>query len=488
MIVPATPTEPAPRPTTPLAARLTSLAVASALLMEFIDSTSLSTALPTLAKAFDADPVHLKLALTSYILALAVFVPISGWASERFGARRVFLAAMAVFLTGSVLCGFSTNLTQLVAFRILQGMGGAMMTPVARLIVVGSTPREQLIKAMGWFTMPALVGPLIGPPLAGLVLAVADWPWIFWLNVPVGLLGMAAVMKFVPDLSSTDPGRFDWSGFMLSAVAITGLVAVAETAGLDLVPLPAQLGLLLLATGCGLAYLHLARHKVRPILDLALLRYPTFRASVLGGSFVRLGIGATPFLMPLLLQVGLGWTPLQAGSVTLAGGLGVLCARPVAIVILRRIGFRASLILFVILSAALTAVPGLFSAGTPIPLIMVLLFLTGFCRSNQFIAANTIAYADIPNEKVAAASTLSAVTQQIGLALGVSFGGLMLGLTRGPGAEVTSETALRSDAFTLPFLAIGLITLMAVPVYLALDPKAGANLSGHGQSSSGDKP
>jgi predicted MFS family arabinose efflux permease len=192
--------------------------------------------------------------------------------------------------------------------------------------------------------------------------------------------------------------------------------------------------------------------------------------------------------MPLLLQVGLGWTPLQAGSVTLAGGLGVLCARPVAIVILRRIGFRASLILFVILSAALTAVPGLFSAATPIPLIMVLLFLAGFCRSNQFIAANTIAYADIPNEKVAAASTLSAVTQQIGLALGVSFGGLMLSLTRGLGAEVTSETALRSDAFTLPFLAIGLITLMAVPVYLALDPKAGANLSGHGQSSSGGRP
>jgi len=485
--VPAPPTEPAPPPTTPLAARLTSLAVASALMMEFIDSTSLSTALPTLAKAFDADPVHLKLALTSYILALAVFVPISGWASERFGARRVFLAAMAVFLTGSVLCGFSTSLPQLVAFRILQGMGGAMMTPVARLIVVGSTPREQLIKAMGWFTMPALIGPLIGPPLAGFVLAVADWPWIFWLNVPVGLLGMAAVMKLVPDLSSPDPGRFDWSGFGLSAIAITGLVGVAETAGLGLVPLPLQLGLLLLAVGCGLAYLHLARHKVRPILDLSLLRYPTFRASVLGGSFVRLGIGATPFLMPLLLQVALGWSPLQAGSVTLAGGLGVLCARPVAIVVLRRIGFRASLILFVILSAALTAIPALFSAGTPIPLIMVLLFLTGFCRSNQFIAANTIAYADIPNEKVAAASTLSAVTQQVGLALGVSFGGLMLGLTRGLGTNGASETALRPDAFALPFLAIGLVTLMAAPVYLALDPKAGANMSGHGQDSPGGK-
>jgi len=455
--------------------RLASIAVASALFMEFIDSTSLSTALPTLAEAFQVDPIHLKLALTSYILALAVFVPVSGWAAEKFGARRVFLVAMTVFLTGSVLCGFSKNLEQLVAFRVLQGMGGAMMTPVARLIVVGSTPRENLIRAMGWFTMPALIGPLIGPPLAGFVLSVADWPWIFWLNVPVGLLGMVAVSRFVGPMIMPDPGRFDWSGFFLSALAITGLVTVAETAGLDLFPWPLQILMLLIAVASGAAYMRLASRKARPILDLGLLRYPTFRASVLGGTFVRLGIGATPFLMPMLLQVGLGWTPLQAGSVTLAGGLGVLGARPFAAFLLRRIGFRASLTLFVLLVAALSAAPGFFTSGTPAAVIMALLFLAGFCRSNQFIAANTIAYADVPDRSVAAASTLSAVTQQIGLALGVSFGGLMLHLARGGGGDA----ALVPSDFTWPFVAVGLITLLAAPVYLALDPKAGANISGH---------
>lgn len=469
---PPKPVEPPPPGTT--GSRLASLAVASALFMEFIDSTSLSTALPTLAKAFDADPLHLKLALTSYILALAVFVPVSGWAAERFGARRVFLIAMTVFLAGSVLCGFSRSLEELVAFRILQGMGGAMMTPVARLIVVGSSPKEKLLKAMGWFTMPALVGPLIGPPLAGFVLSVADWPWIFWINVPVGLLGMAAVMRFVPRIRTPDPGRFDWSGFALSSVAITGVVAVAETAGVGLIPLPLQVVLLVVALACGWGYLRLARHKARPILDLGLLRHATFRASILGGTFVRLGVGAGPFLLPLLLQVGLGWTPLQAGSVTLAGGLGVLGARPVAAFVLRRVGFRAMLTGAVVFTAAFSAAPAFFTASTPAIVIMGLLFLAGFARANQMISANTIAFADIPADKTPAASTLQAVSQQVGLALGVSFGGLMLHLARGLG-----HGDLTPASFTLPYIALGAVTLLAGPVYLVLDPRAGANISGH---------
>ncbi len=468
-----------PKPAAPpgsTGSRLASLAVASALFMEFIDSTSLSTALPTLAREFNADPVHLKLALTSYILALAVFVPISGWAAEKFGARRVFLFAMAVFLAGSVLNGFATSLPQLVAFRIIQGMGGALMTPVARLIVVGSTPKEKLLTAMGWFTMPALVGPLIGPPLAGFVLSVADWPWIFWLNVPVGILGMIAVMRFVPHIRTPDPGRFDWSGFALAAAAITGVVAVAETSGIGLIPWPVQIALVLAALACGWGYLRLAATKARPILDLDLLRYPTFRASILGGTFVRLGVGAGPFLMPLLLQVALGWTPLQAGSVTLASGLGVLGARPFAAFVLKRVGFRAMLTGAVVFTGAFSAAPAFFTGSTPAVVIMILLFLAGFARANQMIPANTIAFSDIPADKVPAASTLQAVSQQVGLALGVSFGGLMLHLARdlGPGDGV-----LTPASFTLPYLALGAVTLLAGPVYLALDPRAGANISGH---------
>jgi len=461
------------QPEAPVAGtRLISLAVASALLMEFIDSTALSTALPTLARAFSVDPIHLKLALTSYILALAVFTPASGWAAERFGARRVFITAMVVFLIGSALCGLSRSLETLVASRIVQGIGGAMMTPVARLIVVGATPKEKLIRAMGWFTMPALIGPLIGPPLAGLVLSVADWPWIFYLNLPIGVLGMAAVMRFVPRSQPMDMGRFDWLGFLLSATAISGLVVVAETAGLSLLPAWGQLGILTAALGAGWLYLRKARVTARPILDLGLLKYRTFRASLLGGAFVRLGIGASPFLMPLLLQVALGWSPLKASMVTLGTGVGVLIARPFAAVGLKRFGFRTCLAVFVTLTALLTAAPGFFTPATPMLLMAGTLFLGGFARSNQFIAANTIAYADVPQAKVAAASTLSAVAQQVGLALGVSFGGLMLHLARGDGAHLTP------DRFTWPFVAIGVVTLLALPVYLRLDRDAGSAMSG----------
>jgi len=452
--------------------RIAYLAVASALFMEFIDSTALSTALPTLARAFHADPVHLKLALTSYILALAVFVPISGWAAERYQPRRVFLAAMVVFLIGSALCGFSSSLGELVAARIVQGAGGALMTPVARLIVVGSAPRNDLIRAMGWFTMPALAGPLIGPPLAGFVLSVADWPWIFFINIPVGLLGMLAVLRFVPRLPALDPGAFDWRGFAPSPATITGHGVVAEAGGLNLIPWWAQIGLVAASLACGWLYLRLARTKTRPILNLDLLRYPTFRASLLGGTLMRLGVGAGPFLMPLLLQVALGWTPLQAGSVTLAGGLGVFVSRPFAAPMLRRWGFRATLLALVALTAVLTAAPGFFRADPPAWLIMAFPGLSGLPRSSQFIATNTIAYADVPQEAIAQASTLSVVAQQVGLAMGVSFGGLMLHLARGEGG------ALTPDRFTLPYLAIGATTLLSALVYFRLDRNAGAAISG----------
>lgn len=469
--------EPSPTASpSPAASRLIALAVASALFMEFIDATALSTALPTLARAFAVDPIHLKLALTSYILALAVFTPVSGWAAERFGSRRVFLSAMIVFLLGSALCGLSRDLEALVASRIVQGLGGAMMTPVARLIVVGSTPRDKLIGAMGWFTMPALLGPLMGPPLAGLVLTFADWPWIFYLNLPVGVLGMIAVMRFVPAGDRQPEIRFDWSGFVLSAMALSGLVVVAETAGLGLLPLAAQLSILAAALLAGWAYLRQARRTARPILDLSLMRYHTYRASLLGGTFVRLGVGASPFLLPLLLQMALGWTPLHASLVTIASGGGVLVARPFAAWNLKRVGFRTALAVALVLTAILSAAPGFFTAATPVWVMIGLMTLGGFCRSNQFIAANTIAYADVPESSVAAASTLAAVAQQVGLALGVSFGGAMLHLARG------ADGALTPDRFTLPYVAVGAVTLLALPLYLALDKDAGASISGRGKS------
>ena len=449
-----------------------SLAAARALFMEFIDSTALSTALPTLARGFHSDPVHLKLALTSYIVALAVFAPASGWIADRFGARRVFLWAMATFLLGSALCGFSRTLPALVAARIVQGMGGAMMTPVGRLIVVASAPRSRLVSAMSWFTTPALLGPLLGPPLAGLILGFADWPWIVFVNLPVGVAGMAAVAAVVPKVRNAHPGRFDLAGFGLSVLAITALVVSSETAGLGLLPVPFQIAAGALSIGALVAYVLHARRTPRPLLQLSLFRYTTYRASLLGGTIVRLGLGASPFLLPLLLQVGLGWSALQAGLVSVSIGAGALMAKPLMPPLLRRVGFRTTLLCAVLLVALCTAAPATFRASVPVALILGILMLSGFFRAVQFTATNTLAYADVPPHLMSAASTLAAVTQQIGLSLGISVGGLALHLSRGDGGAMTPE------CFAGPFVAIGLLTLLALPVYTRLSPGAGAEISG----------
>jgi EmrB/QacA subfamily drug resistance transporter len=459
-------------PATPGLSRLAPIAIASALFMEFIDSTALSTALPTLARGFHVDPVHLKLALTSYLLALAVGAPAGGWIADRFGARRVFLWAMAVFLLGSVLCGVSHALPELVAARILQGCGGALMVPVGRLIIVGSTPKAELVSAMIWFTTPGLVGPLIGPPLAGFVLAVADWPWIFFINIPVGLLGMLAVGRLAPRIERPHPGRFDTLGFVLGGIAISALVVLAETAGISLLPLPAEIGLAAALLVSGWLFLRHVRRIPNPILDMNLLEHATFRASVVGGALMRLGVGATPFLTPLLLQVGLGWTPVQAGVLTIFMTMGALSARTFTRKVIASLGFRSVLLFSGLAAGVLSALPGLFRASTPVWLMAIILFVTGLARSTQFNSANTIAYADVPTEAVTRASTLATVAQQVSLSLGVSFGALMLTITR------SGAGALTPERFTFPFLMIGAMTLLAQPVYSSLRKDAGSEISG----------
>lgn len=455
-----------------IGARLAPLAVATATLMEFVDSTALSTALPTLARAFQSDPVHLKLALTSYLLALAVFAPASGWAADRFGARRVFVFAMMVFLVGSALCGMSQTLWQLVAARIVQGAGGAMMTPVGRAIVVGAAPREQLVSAMAWFTMPALIGPLIGPPIAGFILSFAEWRWIFYVNLPIGIAGIAAVLAFAPNLPPEDAGPFDGLGFVLTAVGVSALVVAGESLGVGLLSTPVEIAMAITAAVTLGFYVVHARKVAKPILQINLLSRTSVRASILGGSLVRLGLGATPFLMPLLFQVALGWTPAKAAAVTIATSAGVLACKPFTARLLRRFGFRRILLATLLGTALLTAVPALYSAATPVWFMVVTLFVGGLVRSMQFTSTNSMAYADVAKAEVSQASTLSTVAQQIAMSLGVSFGGLLLHMTRGADAVLTPEQ------FVIPFIVIGATTLLAIPVYLRLPANTGAAITG----------
>ena len=453
--------------------RLVPVAVGAALFMEFIDSTALSTALPTLSVALDADPLHLKLALTSYLLALAVGVPASAWTADRIGPRRVFIGAMLVFLLGSVLCGLSHDLPQLVGARLLQGLGGSMMTPVGRLIVVGSSPRERLVSAMTWFTTPALVGPLLGPPLAGLILARFSWPWIFFINLPVGAAAIWAVTRYVPKLRQPQPGRFDAGGFALSTVAIAGAVIVGEVAGLNLVPAWLQIAVAAATLLAALLYLRHARRTPVPVLDLAVFRHPTFARSMAGATLVRLGLGATPLLLPLLLQVGLGWSPARAGLFTVLTAAGALLTKAVVTRVLRRFGFRRVLVFSAVVTGVLTAAPAMLAFGVSPWALAPVVFLSGLVRSLQFSAANTLAYAETSRAEIGAASSLSTVVQQLGLSFGVSFGALALHLARGP-----SGGALTPDRFVVPFLLVGAASLAAVPIYLRLVPDAGADLGG----------
>lgn len=328
--------------------------------------------------------------------------------------------------------------------------------------------------AMALFSMAVMVGPAIGPTLGGYIVDNFHWSWIFFINVPVGVLGMVAVARFVPPLRPPDPGRFDGKGFALSVLAITALMGAAETVGIGLLPPPVQLATVALAVGASVAFVAHARRAERPVLDLGLLRHDTFRASLMGGTFLRLGLGATPFLLPLLFQVGLGWGPLETGLVTIGTGLGAMACKPVAPLMLRRFGFRSILILTNVLTAVLTALPATFRATTPVPLIVTVLVVGGFVRSLQFTSLNTVAYADIPGEAVTAASTLSVVTQQMGVSLGISFGGLMLHLARGG----DDTTPLTPERFILPFIAVGVVSMLAGPLYRRLSPDAGASIGG----------
>jgi EmrB/QacA subfamily drug resistance transporter len=438
--------------------------------MEFVDTTALSTALPTLARAFHEDPVRLKIALTSYILALAVGAPASGWVAERYGPRRVFAAAVCLFLAASVACGFASSTVALVAARSVQGLGGALMTPVARLILVRSTPKRDLVAAMAWFTTPALIGPLVGPPLAGLIVGTLGWRWIFFVNVPIGFIALAAAARFVPRLPAAAPTPFDREGVLLWGGVLAGLIGAPELCGVARAD-GRLVGIALAVAAASCLRLWLRRPPAAPLLDLTLLRLPAFRSGLLGGFIVRLGLGASPFLLPLLLQLGLGLSPMAAGLVSLGGGAGALAARPLAPRLLHHLGFRWTLITTAGFTGAMAAAPLGFGPRTPFAVMFLALFAGGAARALQFTASNTVAYADVTPARTAAATTLATVGQQVGLALGVSFGGLLLSLARVSALD-------RHDLFAGPFAAVGVVTLLSLLVYLPLSAYVGSELAG----------
>jgi len=453
-------------------ARLIPLVVASALFMDLMDTAAIATALPTMARELHVAPVDLKFALTAYMLTIAVLVPASGWFAGRFGVKRVFMVAMAVFTLGSACCALSDSLAQLVASRILQGIGGSMMTPVGRSIVVAVMPRAELVKAMALFTVPAIIAPLIGPPLAGLMLEYGSWRWIFLINLPIGLAGLLAVLLYVPRLPSLHAGGFDARGFLLMCVAVLAVMVLAETGGLA--GQPAALRITALAAAPLAFYLY-SRHALTakaPIIDLKLLRLDTLRVSLLSSMVQRMPVGATPFLLPLLLQAGMGMSPLAASQVMIAMAGGGLLARFAAPPALRRLGFRDTMLVFGALTAAGVALPIGFGIGTSIAAMMVAMAFTSFVRSIFFIPAMTLAYADVPERSVGHATVLFTVAQQVSLSLGISLAAWLLDLAATPGAALTPAD------FAWPFAVMAVIGALSLPAVWPLRTDAGDALRG----------
>src|SRR5690242_3004977 len=419
-----------PRIRTSSRTRTTAVIVACAMFMQNLDSTIIATALPTMAKAFGAEPVHMNVALTSYLLSLAVFIPASGWIADRYGARSVFRAAIAVFTVGSVLCGRADSLAFLVGARILQGIGGAMMVPVGRLVLLRTAAKQELVAAMAWLTVPALLGPVLGPPVGGFIVTYFNWRWIFDINVPIGVLGIVLVSIFVEDVREPPRGRFDVIGLVLCGLALSGLMFGLETAGRGVVARE----MTELMMGVGLAgvigyLLHAWRHPA-PLLDLSLMRLPCFGVAFSAMMLFRTGIGAIPFLLPMMLQVGFGESAVQSGLITFASSAGALVMKPAAQHALRLFGFRDTLIWNGVLSGFMLMACAAFRPTWPAAAIYFVLLVGGFLRSLQFTAYNTLAYGDVPRPQMSAATSLYTAGQQFAGTIGVSVGALSLELAR----------------------------------------------------------
>jgi EmrB/QacA subfamily drug resistance transporter len=452
--------------------RITPLILATSLFMENMDSTVIATSLAAIAADIGTDPISLKLALTAYLVALAIFIPISSWMADRFGARNVFRVAMLVFVLGSISCAFANSLTAFVGARFLQGMGGALMTPVARLVLVRSTPRHDLVNAMAWLTIPGLVGPIVGPPFGGFLTTYLSWHWIFLINVPIGILGIALVSRFLPETMRNAPRQIDFKGFALAGPAFA--LFAFGTSVISLPALPPLVGVLATALGIGLGYLY-ARHALstdNPLFDLRLLRFPFFRSAVVAGTFFRLGQGATPFLFPLMLQLSFGYTPFESGMITFASAIGAIVAKFMANGIFIRFGFRTSLVVSTGVAALGLLAMGLYTPETAVPLIIGILVFVGFWQSIFWTGSNAFVFADIEDKDAGQANVISQVSTQLSIALGVALGGGMLEMSN---AMRGGELVLAD--FHLAFFVLAAICLISTIMFARLPANAGYQLT-----------
>ena len=454
--------------------RTTAMIVASAFFMQNLDSTVIATALPTMARAFGADPVHMNVALTSYLLSLAVFIPASGWVADRYGGRNVFRLAIAVFTLGSILCGRADSLPFLVFARIIQGAGGAMMIPVGRLVLMRTAAKSEVVAAMAWLTTPALIGPILGPPLGGLIVTYLSWRWIFDINIPIGILGIVLASIFIEDVREPQTSRFDIVGLVLSAIALACLMFGFETIGRGVVDTWLSLVAFAFGLASGFLYWLHAREHPAPLIDFGLMRFKSFSVSVYAGSLFRIGVGALPFLLPMMLQIAFGNTAVQSGLITFASAAGAFLMKPVAQRVLRRFGFRDTLVWNASFAAVMLGLCASFSPGWPAIGMYVVLLVGGFFRSLQFTAYNALAYAELQRSQMSAATSFYSAVQQLSLTIGITIGAASLQLAM----WMSSHTEPGATDFRLAFVVIAAIAMLAAPMSLLMPRAVGEEMSG----------
>jgi EmrB/QacA subfamily drug resistance transporter len=457
--------------------RLLPWLVAVAFFMQSLDTTILNTAVPSIARAIGVAPLSMKSVLASYTLSLAVFIPISGWMANRFGTRRVFTGAIAIFTLGSLLCGLARNIHLLVAFRVLQGFGGAMMTPVGRLTLVRAFPKSELVRAMSFVAVPALIAPMIGPFVGGLITSYLHWSVIFFLNVPIGLAGLYLVYRNLPDFREADTPPLDIPGLVLFSSGIALLSYVLEIFGEHRLGALPIVGLLLLSAGLLAGYALHASRALHPLLRMPLFRIRTFRAAVSGGFFTRISVGGIPFLLPLLYQVGLGYNPVQSGLLMMPQGLAAMGLKVILSRILARFGYRAVLLANTVMLGVMILSFATIHAGTPVWLILAQVFCFGMISSLQYTSMNTLVYADVPGKVTGDASTIASTGQQLSMSFGVACASLATAVFV-PDRFHTSPTEVVTGIHWA-LLALGAATILSSVVFLTLKRDDGANVSQH---------
>src|SRR5215831_2545482 len=451
------------------------LLVAGALFMEQLDGTVIATALPQMAQSFGVAAVDLNIGMSAYLLTVAVFIPASGWVTDRFGARTVFASAIVAFTLSSVLCSASGTLWQFTAARVLQGIGGAMMVPVGRLIVLRNTEKQHFVRMIAYLTWPALTAPVVGPPLGGLITTYSSWQWIFLLNVPLGVAGLGLALILIPNSRGEGKGRFDWSGFALTGLASFSLMYGLEGIGRGRVDWFVAAPLLSVGLGAGIYAIRHALRAVHPLLDLTPFEVPSFAVTVGGGVLVRTAISAVPFLLPLMFQLGFGLSPLDSGLLLLAVFAGNLGMKPATNAVLGSFGFRRTLIWNGVLAMATIFACGLLTAATPATVIVAVLFLSGLARSMEFTTIAALSFCDLDQARMSGANTLFSMLQQMGNALGVAGGAIML---RAATLTHPGDAQVGAADFHLAFWAIGFVGLAGVWQFRRLTGDVGAALRG----------